>query len=194
MKNKKLNLREMDKLAEQVILSAKSKDLVDNYFETDDECHILVYINHENIYNDFSLKTVLTDELYEYIDSIMRICDAKKDLIIEINFTDGFSQEEKDNIVNLLKAHYAIEYSVHKKIRKRLSYVALGLLLFGALLLSLYIGFTVAKLNTLVSEIISIFSWVFIWESCDLFVFERHNQRLLCFKNMRLFNAEYIAH
>ena len=70
-----------------------------------------------------------------------------------------------------MKVNYSLRYYEKRTKMKSLAIISLILLLIGCIILATYATLEHFQVNYIVSEVISIFSWVFIWEAADLYFF-----------------------
>lgn len=141
------------------------------------------------IYDEYSGQSHLNQGIFSYIDESFKLTKKSTEFEIEVSYPLDMTQEEKEKIKSLLKLHYAIE---HKTVRKKIfqtKAIAAILLLIGA---AIYLVFGLLEWfdkNFVFRGIIEIFSWVFIWEACNLFVFTNTENKLSLLKNLAIFNA-----
>lgn len=157
-----------------------------------DSAIIKLHLEKDNLYKPYSNNGLLNDEIFDYIYSAFKLVRKKKSLKLDISFADDIDEQERIKIKNLIKKHYALEYQILKeKIRgkKRASFLCL---IFGVLLLSLEILFYYFFKNQIVNEVIDIFSWVFIWEACDIIAFTVTKYNINRIQTLRLFEMEII--
>lgn len=192
MKNSiKVKFSEMDKIASTTLDNYCKKDMLDNYYEDEKNCYIVVSLNKDNIYSEYGKRAIIKEEIFTYIDELYKISNKTKNINILLDFSDDIEDKEKDYIIELLKTKYALDYRETRLKMKRYAYLSLALLLVGALILIAYVLLEHYQVNYVVSEIISIFAWVFIWESCDFFFFSRKENKILAIKYKDLYNANY---
>lgn len=147
-------------------------------------------LKNETIYKPYSNKTLLSNEIYDFIDEsydILRQLD--KPIKFQIEFDEAMDDNEKNKILNLIRIHYAVATMETKNKIKRTRILSEILLLIGAIFLSLYIIFEHFNLNYILCEIINIFGWVFIWEACHNFFLTNSANRLELVKNIKLYDA-----
>jgi hypothetical protein len=186
MKKMKQLLAEIDKSIEEY-----RKDItITNYQETDTECVIFINLEKDKIYKEYSEKALLCNEVYDFIDDTYQYVKKTLNLRLELTFPKDMSEEEKDRIIKIIRVHYAINYDKVRKDIKRIKLLSLLLLSIGVLMLLLFGLLEWYGFNFVLREIIDVFAWVFIWESCDLFVFTNTTNRFQALKNLRLFNCE----
>ena len=161
--------------------------------EDDGKAYINVDLTKvETPFSLYSYNRRVDPEIYAYIDSAAFYLRASVPVVI--NFDDGgrYSDELKDKIKKAVIRHYALEFEDRMHEHKRR-------LLFGffALLIGLIFLGTTVTLNFLLNddirvflELITILSWVFIWQSVDIFFFAGHERRVDIYNSAQLAVAE----
>ncbi len=132
--------------------------------------NIKIHLNKENTYREFSNNTLLNENIYSTIEEAFKFTPKVMDYKIYLIFDNSFNNEEKENIKELLKDHYALKTIEHKHTISKTIISSIVCLIIGILLLALY-SFLHIHLQYQYSEVLSIFAWVFVWESCDLLFF-----------------------
>lgn len=146
----------------------------------------------ESPFSIFSYDSRVDTEIYDYIDNSAFFLRTAVPVVI--NFDDGgrYSEELKDKIRKAVIRHYALEFEdqliEHKR---RILYGWLSFLV-GTLFLSTLISLTVILDDrwSIFLEILTIFSWVFIWQSVDIFFFSGHERRVDIYNSAQLAVAE----
>lgn len=142
------------------------------YLENKDRLNdIDIYLTKDNAYQEFSNNTLLNESIYTCIEEKFKLFNTL-DLKYNINliFDESFSTIEKERVKEMIKDHYAIMSMDKRASIKRTNIGSLICLIIGLFLLTLYSILSI-RLKYEYSEILSIFAWVFVWESCDLFCF-----------------------
>lgn len=161
-------------------------------FDNKSSIDVYVSINKDNVYKEFSpYKNDLNDGIYTYIEEKYRFDFSDKDLnIIFVGIENQFSDEDKERIINASKEHYFNEAKSETFEIRKTTLVSIVLLIIGIILLGLYAFFSLS-LKYELSEIISIFAWVFVWEACDLMTFTNMNHRKNRLKYSKIYDATY---
>ena len=89
-------------------------DLVSN--NNLNEATIVLHLEDEEYYKDFSNQSLLKQEIFDYLDNSFGLIDKKKNMKLKVIFKDTTSTFEKEKVVNLIKTHYALEYKNNHKI------------------------------------------------------------------------------
>lgn len=175
------------------ILSFEKNHNNDAYASVNDNDAIIkLHLEKDNLYKPYSNNGLLNDEIFDYIYSAFKLVRKKRYLKLDISFSNDIDEQERAYIKTLIKKHYALEYQILKekiKGKKRASFFCL---VVGVLLLSLEILLYYFFKNQIVNEIIDIFSWVFIWEACDIFAFTITKYNINRIQTLRLFEMEIV--
>lgn len=117
-------------------------------------------------------KPMISSELANYLDTAAKVLPIGKAITLRV-FSEGITPDEEPACVSAIKNYYSnrlCETSISAKKNTALySFMAIiGISLS-------FILFFMSKLavNQIIRELLTILSWVFIWESIDLFVFDR---------------------
>lgn len=188
-------MKKIDKQARIQINENINKYITDinltNYQESEDqkEGYIQLDLRNVNIYNEYSGETLLDRGIFHFIEETYKF--IKKTTIIKLNisFPEQMTIEEQTKIYNLIKVHYAVAYKLSKQKILKTKILAWILLGIGALLFLFYGLLEWYNVNFVFRGIIEIFSWVFIWESCNLFVFTNTENKMNMVKYLRLFSS-----
>lgn len=183
---KELKRKERKKFDKEIVNKVESK----LFSNTEKFNNLDIHLNKDNVYVPFSDKALINDEIFNYIDRLYRINLIEEDLSLNFVFDDDISENEQKEIIDKIKQEYEFKFSSKKMEIRRVNLKSLLLLIIGLVLLSLYVILSVV-LNYQFSEMISIFSWVFIWESVDFFVFENSKNRRELIKLRHLNRAKF---
>lgn len=203
---KKALLKEKRKeIAEQnLIFTGKVNKLLDRKYrysiryenslvEEDGKAYINVDLTRvDSPFSVYSYDRRVDPEIYAYIDSAAFYLRAAVPVVI--NFDDGgrYTDEMKEKIKKAVIRHYALEFEdrIHEHRRR----IAFGILSFiiGLLFLaaSIILNIFVQDEIRIFLEIITIFSWVFVWQSVDIFFFAGHERRIDIYNSAQLAVAE----
>lgn len=164
----------------------------DSLVEDDGKAYINVDLTKvETPFSVYSYNRRVDPEIYAYIDSAAFYLRASVPVVI--NFDDGgrYSDELKEKIRKAVIRHYALEFEdrMHEHHRR----LAFGIIafIFGLLFLAttILLNIFVDSMN-IFFEIITILSWVFIWQSMDIFFFAGHERRIDIYNSAQLAVAE----
>lgn len=193
MKKIRINtFKEIDKMTKENLENFRSDNFLKNYYETKTDAYIIITITKENIYNQYSKNSLINNDFFDYLDELYKFANKSKKLNLVFDFDKNFNENEKDNVISLVKVNYSLRYHETRVKMKSLAIISLILLLIGCIILTTYAILEHFQVNYIISEVISIFSWVFIWEAGDLFFFSRHELKLECLKINNLYLANYI--
>jgi hypothetical protein len=128
-------------------------------------------LNKEEIYNPFN-EDELNPSLGEYIFNKINMNELKDKISFNIYLEDDLKDADQDHLTFLFKDYFEAKLTSELYLEKKEDLSLLLILLTGIILLSLYYF---VKLNSIpvVSEILLITGWVFIWEWIYRQVFTR---------------------
>ena len=161
-----------------------------DFYEENGVPHIEINLCNGNIYDEYSTDSELNPTIFEFVDKVFRLVKKKADLEIDITFPSTMKDEEKDKIEKLFKSHYAINIVKSNEEIKRHNIVSIILLFFGIIVYGAYGLLEYFKMDFIFQGVIEIASWVFIWESVDMFFLSNFGSRLERIKNIKIFNAK----
>ena len=161
-----------------------------DFYEENGVPHIEINLSNGNIYDEYSTDSELNPTIFEFVDKVFRLVKKKADLEIDITFPSTMKDEEKDKIEKLFKSHYAINIVKSNEKIKRHNIVSIILLIFGIIVYGAYGLLEYFKMDFIFQGVIEIASWVFIWESVDMFFLSNFSSRLERMKNIKIFNAK----
>lgn len=161
-----------------------------DFYEENGVPHIEINLSNGNIYDEYSTDSELNPTIFEFVDKVFRLVKKKADLEIDITFPSSMKDEEKDKIEKLFKSHYAINIVKSNEEIKRHNIVSIILLIFGIIVYGAYGLLEYFKMDFIFQGVIEIASWVFIWESVDMFFLSNFSSRLERMKNVKIFNAK----
>ena len=164
----------------------------DSLVEDDGKAYINVDLTKvETPFSVYSYNRRVDPEIYAYIDNAAFYLRASVPVVI--NFDDGgrYSDELKEKIRKAVIRHYALEFEDRMHEHRRRIVFGLFALLFGLMFLTttILLHVFVERINVFF-EIITILSWVFIWQSVDIFFFAGHERRIDIYNSAQLAVAE----
>ena len=150
--------------------------------------------NIESPFSVFSYNRRMDPEIFDYIDQ--QVFFLRAAIPIVINFDDGgkYSEEMKAKIKKYVKRHYSLEYEDKRLTHRKSMWFALLLLVVG--IISLALHFTIVYTpgdgpgSSVFDELTLITSWMFIWQSLDLFLVSGHSKREDIYNSGQLALAE----
>ena len=199
LKQKKAEIREQN-----IVFASKVSKLLDRKYrysiryenslvEDDGKAYINVDLTKvDSPFSIYSYDTRVDSEIYAYIDSAAFYLRTAVPVVI--NFDDGgrYSKELKQKIERAVIRHYALEFEdrIHEH-KRRLAFGWIAFII-GLLFLvtTIMLNFFLEDKIRLFLEIITILSWVFIWQSVDIFFFAGHERRVDIYNSAQLAVAE----
>ena len=163
----KLELAELKKSKRNVI-----SEVTSSLLEEDNRAHIKVDLRNEDIYEPYSGKRKINRALFDHVKD--EIGYIKPSVPVTIDFIiNEESEPEIENISSLSSKMANFEFTKSSVGLKRNKIVVGLCMLLGIILLIAYELFMFFTKGNFFGEIISIASWVFIWEAVDAYVFTR---------------------
>lgn len=162
--------KEVSKINEYVQAYRDDPEL-GNFSSKDGECTIFVDLSTDPIYKEYSGKSLLSNEIYDFIEDTFDFTKSSDYLTIEIKYPESMTEAEKNKIQKLYRAHYALKYNKTRRDIRRDRLTALAFVVIGVIILGIDIAFRISNPDSLWGEVIDIFAWIFIWEAGDLFTF-----------------------
>ena len=161
--------------------------------EDDGKAYINVDLTKvETPFSLYSYNRRVDPEIYAYIDSAAFYLRASVPVVI--NFDDGgrYSDELKDKIKRAVIRHYALEFEDRMHEHKRRIIFGFFALFIGLIFLAttITLNFFLTDNIKVFLELITILSWVFVWQSVDIFFFAGHERRVDIYNSAQLAVAE----
>lgn len=181
-------------------------DYVENYAASlvgkDGRSHIKVDLRHGNeVFEPYSSKRDLSRAVFDYVEDVAKYTKITSPLSVDFIITPDYVPLEKV-IQSEYWGNYAFEFDEKKREHRKCLFHSYWMMAIGILFLSLYIGFSATSKNLtsqgkdapawidITSEVISIVSWVFVWDSTDKFCFERPSLRRESLRKAQLAGAQ----
>lgn len=199
LKEKKAEIKEQN-----IIFAGKVRKLLDRKYrysiryenmlvEDDGKAYINVDLTKvESPFSVYSYDKRVDPEIYAYIDSAAFYLRTAVPVVI--NFDDGgrYSEELKEKIRKAVIRHYALEFEdrIHEH-KRRIAFGWLALIIGLSFIgLSIIFNFFVEDKIRIFLELVTILSWVFVWQSIDIFFFAGHERRVDIYNSAQLAVAE----
>ncbi len=166
-----------------------------------EEPHIRVDLRHsKQIFEPFSSHRSLNPEIFAYVQSLAQYTSLAHHLTIEFHLAHPEAELEK-RIMTEFVGNYSFDFDQKQRIVKRenrLIWIFLGI---GIVILGLYgllSSFQIGAVNnppasggfSVGGQILSIASWVFIWEAFDRILFDRPEERRAALRAGQLAKAD----
>lgn len=161
--------------------------------EDDGKAYINVDLTKvDSPFSIYSYDKRVDSEIYAYIDSAAFYLRASVPVVI--NFDDGgrYDDDMKEKIKKAVIRHYSLEFEdrLHEH-RRRIIFgwlsLIIGILFLAASVLAHYF---IKEDYAVFFELITIISWVFVWQSFDNFFFAGHERRVDIYNSAQLAVAE----
>lgn len=117
-------------------------------------------------------KPEINSEASDYLDNAAKVLPIGKEITLRV-FCDNLSKCEETTCASAIKNYYSNRLSeTDIKAKKNAAlYYFMGI--FGVLLSFLLFFISKLAISQIILELLTILSWVFVWEAIDLFVFDR---------------------
>ena len=184
-----------DKLKKYQKEKFESYKKINNLRINDNEAYIEIKVkDYSSIISDYSLEDnpVLKQEFIDVIERRASIIPIDYPLVLEIH-NSTFTSEEKIIIRKLIKNHFSF-ISINKESElKRLRQKSRYLLLAGIIMLIISLFIENIELLVPVFEILNILTWLGVWESGSLILFDEDNlkEELIKYKHLSKVRVVY---
>lgn len=187
--------REHAKKSAERMYKELSNQCVEHFYniENDDErkvSTITLDLNEGEIYKPYSNKTMLSDDIFDFLEESFKLAKKTYDIHLVLIVPELMEDSEINKIKKLINFHYAVKHNEIKKELTRTKIIGLALLITGMITYCIFGLLEWFKINFIFREVIEIFAWVFIWESCDQFFFVTFVKRLEATRCLLLFEAK----
>lgn len=128
----------------------------------------------KEIFSDYNYETneILNEELEGFIVKKAETIPLKSKLRIKM-FVEETEKIDEKEVEDAIKLRFKRDFEDYERKLKRNAQISFILLLIGILFLGFLVLETALLDNYIISIILEIASWVFIWEAVDKFFFER---------------------
>lgn len=168
--------------------------LKEEEIERDEEGRAVVamtVLHDEDFLSDFSAgsKPVISSEVAEFIEERTTALPPSEALTLKIH-SNCIDSQEQIAYSAALKEYYVRHYSENRREMRRNAVISAVMAAIGIITLALVVSFYFLEKMPVVSEVIDIFAWVFIWEAVDLFFLQRGILRAKRARCLRLIDAK----
>lgn len=148
-----------------------AKKYIDHNYVEDESAIISIYIKKtDSFYNEFDAdELTLSDYIINFIDSRVENMSNKYDIILEFDSPE-MKSEEKSKIKSIIRSHYGLAASLKQQMLNTNKVKAFVSFLIGILFLLL--SYSINNYGKLITDIIFIISWVAIWETVSIILFD----------------------
>ena len=172
-------MNNIKKEVKEKINEYSKKEYLDKYVESEflsDNGDANIYIKINSKEELFDSKTIgnqkdLNSDIYEFLDSKASILSSDIQINLYILGLD-LKEEEKEEVKNLIKEHYAIEIYKKQKEHRRIEIKVFRLLLIG-IIFTIFYALTLKYSNyDLFNEILLFIASFSIWEAFDFILYD----------------------
>lgn len=159
--------------------------------ERDGEGRVIVDFcvhSDDDFLSPYSLRSSaeLSTDVASFIERSLDTVSVKEQVRLRVH-SNVITDEEKTAYNEAIRSYYEDRFEAVRVEKRRLLIIALLMAFIGVVALTVMIGLEVAGRHTAVlSEIIDIFAWVFLWETVDLLCFEYTALRLKSWRYLAL--------
>lgn len=178
-------------------LRQSSKDIVEEVtaksMGEDSRAHVKIDLRGEEIYEPYSGKGKINRDLFDHVKD--EISYIKASVPVTLDFIiDPSEEQEVEKIKGLFTQMANFEFRDSSTSLKRNRIAVASCMVTGIILLVAYELFMFFSSGNFFGEIISIASWVFIWEAVDRYVFTRMGIQKDGLIQARLASAKIVFH
>lgn len=129
-----------------------------------------IYIDNENqLYNMYNHNKI-SPKLSDYLDREVEKLSIQSNITLKI-YMDNLTEEKEEEISALIREHYGLIISEKQFQRKEDFLKRIIIIIIGIFLL--FISFNIpTKSYTALNELFSIASWLIIWDTAEVIIFE----------------------
>ena len=142
----------------------------------------------EDYLNKFNNKRISKD-LNDYILEECKAMDLNDSIEIQINTNFKMSEEEENNLVDMIRENYGVDISDIESLLKKL-YVLNSLMIFVGIVI-LAIWFISSNIPVL-SEFILIIGWILIWEGINNIMYQSVKNTIKIKRRKKLTNCKIV--
>lgn len=128
-----------------------------------------VYLDDETSYQNQFHKNRISPELSDYILEECKTISLKEDLEIHVYCKEELDKKEQIHLVDMIRRNYGIDIQELLLYAEKNTLVSLICILVGILILFIYLFVDIIPI---LSEVILIIAWVFIWEGIYNLLFD----------------------
>ena len=178
------------------LIDAEKYSYVDNVF-LNEKGQAILQLNVEkynNVVSDYCMPNYeIFDEAFaEFIIDNVEYIDMQHDLVIEMYFNDELNENQQSIVKKTLKRHFA-ERIASAKSDVSDSYKKTGVFtLIGALILLFSTILTTFKVIPILTEVIYIGAWFFLWEAIENIFSNTMELKGRMITDARIWNAEIV--
>lgn len=172
----------------------KSKLAEDEWYDTDSNGRGVIDVGAENYddifsYYDLEGENVLDREFDEFLAAKADAIPLKQELAIHFHVKNA-TETKREEIDRTLKNHYKREVrALNRKLQRNLKFTIYMLFMF-VLFFGIYIPLEIFNVNFVLTYIVDIIAWVFMWEAVDQWFLHRREIKHEMLKKFRFIRAD----
>lgn len=163
----------------------------ENTRERDDEDRAIVDFcvhSDDDFLSPYSLRSnaELSTSVAEFIERSLDNVPVKEQVRLRVH-SNVITEEEQKAYTSAIHGYYEARFESVRFEKKRIWIVAMLMAIIGVVALTLMIGLELTgRGSAIVTEVIDIFAWVFLWETVDLLCFELTALRIKSWRYLAL--------
>lgn len=150
---------------------------------------IQIELNNKKDYINKFNNNRISKELHNYILNEIKSINLKDKITLEIQSKFEIKEEEQKNLVKMIKLTYKDDLDELKLYEKKQMKRAIFLMLIGIIILLTYY---LSNNLFFVSEFILIIGWLIIWESANVLLFSKNDNKVKQKRRKQLIHSNII--
>ncbi|MEE0699522.1 MAG: hypothetical protein U0M66_02910 [Bacilli bacterium] len=152
-----------------------------------DDSKIEIFLSSKEAYQNEYNKKRLSSSLSDYILEESKFISPKKKINLIIKTKFELENEEKEELVDMIRNNYGTDVSELIMVSKKLKKLDLIIFIMGVIALLVYF---LIPTKFVASEVILIIGWVLIWESTYNFIFRGAGNQLKILRRKQIINGK----
>lgn len=145
--------------------------------ERDEEGRVIIemtVLKDEAFLSDFSAgkRLSISSEMAEFLRERAEDFLPKEPICLKI-YSDCIDEDEQISYSKALREYYVRQYSQTKRDLRRNSMISAVMAAIGMAVIAVVLIFSFLDMFPIITEVLDIFAWVFLWEAVDLFFLQR---------------------
>lgn len=165
--------------------------------KSDEFGHIIVDINvssSDSLFSPLSLENepIISQETAEFLSHSTKHIENSKDIKLAISSNDGNLDQPK--LKRAIRNYYIQELTESNHNLKRNSILSIVMTIIGILVFAANILLSHFGVFEIITTVLDVVAWVFVWEAVDIFFFRRAELKHQKLKSAQLLTAEVETH
>lgn len=151
-----------------------------------------IYVDDIDTFKERLNPNRLSNEIATYIEKEFFYLSGDQ-MTLEIHSKKAFREEEKENIVNLIREHYGLYVKRELKLQQVRRIKKFVLLVIGILLIA-FSSYLASFFDSIIEELLLIAGWVVVWEFVYELIFTDNIARIKIIKSKQLTTCKIKFH